>query len=856
MMKILRTFLAGLLFASTSVAQVDLFEPRFRLNSETTAQDSVVVLQAAGSSSTKQAVEIPWADFVSLMGTGSTGFGASELVELTVAGEAVVASELSGFMAVTAIPNGGGAGSDDLDTITIAGVTDGTLVLLTYTDSANITVRSNVGNIDLGTGTFDYLIDAATKSLLLRYHSATSTYVPVSFRGLKVIDTGDASLMTAADRGAVLVSAVGSLASGDTLVLSPGTYTTGAALSFPANTSLVGNGRGSTIVNVGGNPITVTDGVTLRGVSFVGGNVVGVDVDDVTLDSVELDGTGMAVATDLISITGGNSLRLVLRNCYVHGATQDNVRIDAGCDVQIIGGTYSDATRDGISLEATGQHLSVPNLSNSAVITGVTVGRNGRYGIYSTADHDIRISSCAIEYNDDTGLRLAAPIQPMVVGCILEYNGSTAYTDAQIVLDLSQLSIWGVTESNASITGCNLASDSTNAHLIKILGTHASRYNIAITGNHFLDPSTAALTAAIALTDFQTTYGLVITGNYFSGRGGTGDNGIVLGSALGTITPEAVLIADNVFHDYGLYAMHIHSLEGVVVQGNLFTGNTHALYSNAGAGTFRLSDNVFRNSSGAVVNLTGSTATVVSLANEGLADDPSTSGFPAPEAVTISGGVATIENTGRMISVELTSEGGTGADALDTVTVAGVTDGTLIMFTSHSGSDITFTHGSGNMDLNGQNPGLNDVTETIILRYEGSLAEYVLAHSSPNTLTVEIPETWAFALSDPTTAVTASDTVPKDTFYAPHAMTISSVGGMATTAPVGATMILDIHLNGTSIMTTDKIDILTTTNTDDGTATLTTTAIAAGDKLEFFIDQIGSGTAGAGVKIWIDGTRD
>ncbi len=97
--------------------------------------------------------------------------------------------------------------------------------------------------------------------------------------------------------------------------------------------------------------------------------------------------------------------------------------------------------------------------------------------------------------------------------------------------------------------------------------------------------------------------------------------------------------------------------------------------------------------------------------------------------------------------------------------------------------------------------------------------------------------------------------VAKLTFRMPYAFTLSEVKSSVTTAPVGATLTVDINDGGVSIMTTNKLDILTTATIDDGTATLTDTAIAEDAVVTVDIDTVGSGTAGAGLKVTLIGYR-
>ena len=83
----------------------------------------------------------------------------------------------------------------------------------------------------------------------------------------------------------------------------------------------------------------------------------------------------------------------------------------------------------------------------------------------------------------------------------------------------------------------------------------------------------------------------------------------------------------------------------------------------------------------------------------------------------------------------------------------------------------------------------------------------------------------------------------------PYTGTITNVYATLGTAPTGASIIVDVNLNGSTIMTTNKIEIEATETSSRTAATqpgLTTTAIAAGDILAYDIDQIGATVAGSG----------
>jgi len=121
---------------------------------------------------------------------------------------------------------------------------------------------------------------------------------------------------------------------------------------------------------------------------------------------------------------------------------------------------------------------------------------------------------------------------------------------------------------------------------------------------------------------------------------------------------------------------------------------------------------------------------------------------------------------------------------------------------------------------------------------------------------VEAPEDiYIITCSDETTDLTTG--TAKVTFRMPVAGTLTAVKAIVTTAPVGSDLIVDINEVGTSVLST-KLSI------DDGEKTSETAAIppvisdsALADDAEITIDidQVGSGTAGAGLKVYLYVTR-
>ena len=118
-----------------------------------------------------------------------------------------------------------------------------------------------------------------------------------------------------------------------------------------------------------------------------------------------------------------------------------------------------------------------------------------------------------------------------------------------------------------------------------------------------------------------------------------------------------------------------------------------------------------------------------------------------------------------------------------------------------------------------------------------------------------VPIEIGLACSDETTALTTG--TAKVTFRMPCAMTLTAVRATLTTAPVGSTLIVDINEGGTSILSTKlSIDASEKTSTTAATAAVISDSSLADDaEITIDIDQVGSTTAGTGLKVWLIGTR-
>jgi len=122
-------------------------------------------------------------------------------------------------------------------------------------------------------------------------------------------------------------------------------------------------------------------------------------------------------------------------------------------------------------------------------------------------------------------------------------------------------------------------------------------------------------------------------------------------------------------------------------------------------------------------------------------------------------------------------------------------------------------------------------------------------------LSLTTADIYVIACSDETTALTTG--TGKVTFRMPTAGTLTAVKATVSTAPAGSALIVDINEGGTSVLST-KLSV------DDGEKTSATaatpavisdSALANDAEITIDIDQVGSGTAGAGLKVNLYVTR-
>ena len=193
--------------------------------------------------------------------------------------------------------------------------------------------------------------------------------------------------------------------------------------------------------------------------------------------------------------------------------------------------------------------------------------------------------------------------------------------------------------------------------------------------------------------------------------------------------------------------------------------------------------------------------------------------------LTTSGGPITTSGTITIGGALIAANGGTGQ-------------------TSYSTGDILYASGATALSK------LAVGSDTHVLTLAGGVPTWA-APATPANPTQNI----IVAASDETTALTTG--TAKVTFRMPYAFTLTAVRASVTTAPVGSVLTVDINEAGSTILST-KITIDASEKTSTTAATppvISDSALADDAEITVDIDTVGSGTAGAGLKVTLIGTK-
>ncbi len=202
------------------------------------------------------------------------------------------------------------------------------------------------------------------------------------------------------------------------------------------------------------------------------------------------------------------------------------------------------------------------------------------------------------------------------------------------------------------------------------------------------------------------------------------------------------------------------------------------------------------------------------------------------------------DNASKKISLGSLPSGGAHTIAVHSDTTATgteleeLTDGSETTLHSHAGS------GAHTVASHSDTTGTGTELETLT---DGSNADSLHTHTGAGTEMVEVGEEGVL--------ITA---VGSMRWYPPFDITLVNVAAFVGTAPTGATILVDVHKNGTTIFTTQSNrPTIATSGFHDVSGTPDVTGLTGDtDYLTFDIDQVGSTIAGADLVIQVRWTRD
>ncbi len=258
--------------------------------------------------------------------------------------------------------------------------------------------------------------------------------------------------------------------------------------------------------------------------------------------------------------------------------------------------------------------------------------------------------------------------------------------------------------------------------------------------------------------------------------------------------------------------------------------------------------------------LTSPTLTTPVLGTPSSGNLGSCTAYPGDSSLVTTGTITSGTWQGTTIAVD---QGGTGQTTYTNgqLLIGNTTGNTLAKATLTEGAGIDITNGTGTITIAGEaasvtNAGIVELLTTaeIDTGTDSTRAmpidQYVASDRNIRFITIRIVEA--------ATSVTATTSVGGD-WVCPFTGTLvqsdsdlNFFSANTDTAGITGTMVVDVHKGGTTVMTTNKLDIETTeksTNTATTQPDLTTTAVTAGDVFTFDVDTIHSGTAALGLSI-------
>lgn len=396
-------------------------------------------------------------------------------------------------------------------------------------------------------------------------------------------------------------------------------------------------------------------------------------------------------------------------------------------------------------------------------------------------------------------------VEDLVAGFIINGTGlSKVYDDVtgQLTLSLSN-EIFTISEKNklAAIESGATADQSAADVPLTDAGGYYSSINVEAALQEIF-PLKAGLADENTFTD----------ANHFTNVATVGDNGLFLGEDEGTSGVRWRLTKEQ----------SSESLE--------FSTQNSAGSSYSGAYTIRYT-----------LNDSGTPADNTDLLTKAYADSTygegnvATVGTPVDNQLGVWTGDGTLEGTSAL------TFDGTDLDITGNITLSGTVDGRDIAV------DGAITDLAIVSDITGI-PGASTVNNFISV----TQTEYdaIISPDANTVYYIEDAPDYRYVtlyLSGATEDIEVG--TDKGRTYCPYTGTITNIVGVIATAPTDASAIFDVNLNGSTIMTTDKIEIESgefSSETATTSPALTTTAVTAGDILTADITQIGSTIAGSG----------